>query len=56
MKKCVSRRRCYPKAIFFLFTLIEPNAIVDFNFIPEIFYLKTNSLLKTMQRYGLLRT
>jgi len=36
MKKCVSRRRCYPKAIFFLFTLIEPNAIVDL-----IFFLKS---------------
>jgi hypothetical protein len=46
MKKCVSRRRCYPKAIFFLFTLIEPNAIVDFNFIPEIFYLKNQFLIE----------
>ena len=35
------------KSIFFLLTLIEPNAIVELtNFIPEIFYLKNQFLIE----------
>ena len=38
MKKCVSRRRCYPKFNLLFLTLIEPIAIVEFPKNQNLFY------------------